>query len=384
MEAALLTTFFPEYTKSIKFYDLKSCPIYVWLREQQYLPEVCYRIVDIDQTCHTVVLESGHWLAPIAYEDRRKSLIILMRKYPDYVSIKSGSELFLKTILKKKETSDTVAWSSHNRVKTLTTSELFRQFKNYIRHQTWKCRYCKHVNHGGFKCNGIYNLSFPVGGPSKTNNNALSEYIYFLSKSQHAKPQVLPFKQPFGWLDVEAMAQWKKSGFPSRCQAQRCVHTSHLNHSEQVLSFPREKWPGTPGIITNTETFFLPGAMLGHQTIAKFCPKCQNQLKTLPLDPHIREVLHSWWIIESLYWLKAEIYNKKMQHLTLKDSANRYLLLKQKVEQLISLNIDDYVYTAKDGFTMTVPFKNIVVHMKQWLDQEENYIKRFEKNPSTF
>lgn len=384
MEAALLTTFFPEYTTSIKCYDFVSCPIYVWLREQQHLPERCYRIVKIDQTCHTVVLESGHWLAPIPYEDRRKTLNTLMREYPDYVSVKSGSEPFLKSILKKKETSDTVAWASHDIVKTLTTAELFRQFKNYIRHQTWKCRYCKHVNHGGFKCNGHYNLSFPIGGPSKTNNNALSEYIYFLSKSQHAQPRVLPFKQPIGWLDMEALAQWKQSGVPSPCQAQRCVHTSHLNHSEQVLSFPRDKWPGTRGIITNTQTFFLPGAMLGHQTIAKFCPKCQQQLKSLPLDPHIREVLHSWWIVESLYWLKAEIYNKKMQHLTPKDSANRYILLKQKVDQLMSLYIDDYVHMAKDGFTMSVPFKNIVIHIKQWLDKEENYIMRFEKNPPAF
>ena len=173
-------------------------------------------------------------------------------------------------------------------------------------------------------------------------------------------------------------------GVPNRCQAQRCVHSSHLNRSEQVLSFPREKWTGKKGVITNTETFFLPGAMLGHQTIAKYCPKCQQQLKTLTLDPHICEVLHSWWIIESLYWLKAEIYNKKMQHLTQRDSINRYMFLKQKVNHLMSLSIDDYVYTAKNGFTMSVPFKNIIVHIKQWLDQEEKYIKRFEKNPPTF
>ena len=61
-----------------------------------------------------------------------------------------------------------------------------------------------------------------------------------------------------------------------------------------------------------------------------------------------------------------------------------FILLKQKVEHLMSLNIDDYVHTAKDGFTMSVPFKNIVLHIKQWLDQEENYTKRFEKNPTTF
>ena len=101
MERALLTTFFPEYTKSIKCYDFVYSPIYVWLREQPHLPEECYRIVNIDQSCYTVTLETGHWLAPIAYEDRRKSLNTLIREYPDYVSVTSGSEPFLKTILQK-------------------------------------------------------------------------------------------------------------------------------------------------------------------------------------------------------------------------------------------------------------------------------------------
>ena len=50
----------------------------------------------------------------------------------------------------------------------------------------------------------------------------------------------------------------------------------------------------------------------------------------------------------------------------------------------MSLYIDDYVHMAKDGFTMSVPFKNIVIHIKQWLDKEENYIMRFEKNPPAF
>lgn len=383
MEAALLSTFFPEYTDSINNYDFKSHPIYVWLREQPSSPEECYRIVAIDRPCYTIVLESGHWMAPIAYEDRRKSLSTLTREYPEYVSLKNRSEPFLHAILKKKETSDTVAWVSHNRVKSLTTVEVFRQFKTYIRHQKWKCRYCKHVNHGGFECTGTYRLSYPIGGPSKTNDNVLLEYIYFLTKTQHAHPRVLPFRQPTDWLDTEALAQWKESGIPSRCRAQRCVHSSHLNHSEQVLSFPREKWRGARGIITNTETFFLPGAMLGHQTIGTFCPKCIQQLKILPLDAHVREVLHSWWIIESLYWLKVDIYNKKMQHLTPKDSMGRYLSLKQKVDYLMGLNIDDYVHTAKDGFTLSVPFQNILLQIKQWLDQKENYTKRFEKNPTT-
>ena len=81
----------------------ESCPIYVWLREQPHLPEQCYRIINIDESCYTVFLETGQWMAPIAYEDRRKSPNTLQREYPDYVELKSGSEPFLKTILKKKE-----------------------------------------------------------------------------------------------------------------------------------------------------------------------------------------------------------------------------------------------------------------------------------------
>ena len=383
MEATLLATFFPDYTKSLKTYNFESHPIYVWLRDLPDSPEKCYRIINIDQHCSTVHLEPGHWLAPILYEDRRKPLNILMRDYPDYISLKNRSDYFLNAILKKKESSDTVAWLSHGTQKTLATDELIRQFKNYIQQQKWKCRYCKHVNNGGFNCNGTYDLSFPIGGPSKTNGNVLLEYIYFLTKSQ-THPRVTPFVQSTTWLDIEAMEQWKGQGIPIKCQAQRCVHSTHLNHSEQVLSFPREKWPGTPGIITNTETFFLPGAMLGHQTFGNFCPKCQQPLKTLPLDQHIAEVLHSWWIIESLYWIKVDIYNKKMLHLTEKDSTDRYIILKKKVEYLMNLPTDDYVYIAKNGFTMTVPFKNIVIQIKHWLDREENYMKRFEKNPTAF
>ena len=258
----------------------------------------------------------------------------------------------------------------------------------YIDNQKWKCRYCNTINQGSNKCSGIYYGQLPCGGPPKASNNVLAEYEYFLSKPASCPPTILPFKheQHLGWHDNKFLQhyQYKLQHSPRPCNARRCVHFTHINQSDQILSFPRAQWTFWDKIyINNTEQFFLPGAMLGHQTTSSacYCPKCRNNLNDyIPMSKTIQEkVEHSWWLIETLYWLKVDIYNKKMQKLNDIDATARYYYLKNEIEKLYSSKIQDFFYFSGNGISQSIPFNNILILMKEWINKKYNYDIRFDK-----
>jgi len=273
-----------------------------------------------------------------------------------------------------------VAWQPVGGMERWETAQVLKQWECFVKNQQWTCRYCGLVNVGGVKCTGKYAGTVPTGGPGKAGNNALAEYAYFLSKSQSA-PSVCPTDRS-GWFDEVAIKQWRAPlrDNPIPCMAQRCVHFSHVNQSDQVLAFPRSVWNGPVGPITNSARHYLPGAMLGHQTVGDSCPKCKNGLDTVAYDEHVHPMMHSWWVMEALYWFKVDIHNKKMLHLNRDSSDERYAFLKRSVDALFEADIGDFVYTCRDGFTQSIPFKSVLIRMKQWLDDPANYLRRFTKS----
>ena len=90
-------------------------------------------------------------------------------------------------------------------------------------------------------------------------------------------------------------------------------------------------------------------------------------------------VEHSWWIIEVLYWLKVDIYNKKMQKLSDIDADKRYTFLLDAVNKLNTLSIQDFVYYGENGSYQTIPFNNILKNMLDWMSDRNKYDTRFER-----
>lgn len=368
--------------------DWRLQPSYVWIRASPEAPEECLRVIRCDGS--TVVLEKGKWLAPIPVRHRRNRNINLVTEYPEYADVYlPDGQRFLNVLRNRKETSDIVAWKSDSRTVCYTPAELEKLNNTYILNQKWKCRYCNNINQGSNVCSGIYFGQLPHGGPPKANNNVLAEYEYFLSKPTGCPPTMYPFgnEQHLAWHNPQARAEFQTSIQQQRapCRAKRCVHFSHINQSDQILSFPRAQWTDWgKTYVTNTEQFYLPGAMLGHQTTSEetICPKCRNDVLPFltPVCSKIRaRTEHSWWIIEILYWIKVDIYNKKMQKLSPEDATVRYEYLKQEIETLEKKHILDFVYYASNGISQSVPFRNILKLISVWMSDKSKYDSRFER-----
>lgn len=384
-----------EHSNSMDFKDYLSRdwttqPSYVWIRRTPESDEECLRVVSLSGPNH-IILEKGRWMAPIPVHDRRNRRISLAQKYPAYndVYLPDGQK-FLNVLRNRKETSDIVAWKASPHNEKWCVQDLITANDEYIMNQKWKCRYCNHVNQGTNMCQGTYFGQLPHGGPPKAQNNVLAEYEYFLSKPVGCPPVMYPFvnETHLGWYNHIARSNFQKKSQQQvfKCNAHRCVDYTHINQSDQILSFPRaqwNKWGNT--YVTNTEQFYLPGAMLGHQTTQSetICPKCRNQCIQPTEITFSRELRtnteHSWWIIETLYWLKVDIYNKKMQKLSKVDADARYQFIKNAMIRLNALNIDDFVYYSDNGVKQTVPFNMILKHMLDWISDKAKYDSRFER-----
>lgn len=333
-------------------------PYYVW-----FGPNESYRVVSVHG--RTVTLQSGSFLAPIPLHHRKNRNVDLCALYPDY------SPEFIRLVRTRKDSSEVVHWKPVDTVLRMNYNTMINRRNEYIAEQPWKCRYCGTINQGGFQCNGKRTMPFPVGGPNKTTHNVLLEYNYFLTKSTclpvlkpfHAEPQT-------SWINVPTV--------PSYCGAHRCVHESHLNQSDQVLSFPRQRWTPAYGVVSNTSQFFLPGAMLGHHISGceHQCTKCRTVI-ALPKTVQNRRnnVEHLWWVMETLYWLKVDIYNKKMQKLTPLNADKRYNAIKHVVG---TLNADEFVYYGTVGDYQTNTFQNVIRPLVHWIADKRNYDARFD------
>jgi hypothetical protein len=363
-------------------------PSYVWIRRSLETPEECLRVQSVN--VNFIMVEKGRWMAPIPVHDRRNRRMCLTTKYPDYVNVYlPDGQKFLNVLRNRKETSDIVAWKSSGIKERWTIPNLVEVNKNYIDKQKWKCRYCNFINQGTDTCQGTYYGQLPHGGPPKAQNNVLMEYEYFLSKPTGCPPVLYPFpnEQQLGWHDDAARDrfQTRAGTVSSPCKARRCVHFSHINQSDQILSFPRAQWTQWgKTYVSNTEQFYLPGAMLGHQTTQNecVCPKCRNPFhRSSPVSATKwrTNIEHSWWIIEILYWLKVDVYNKKMQKLNREESEVRYEFLKSEVSKLHACYTSDFVYCLENSSQQTVPFNNILKDMWVWLNDKGKYDARFER-----
>jgi hypothetical protein len=88
---------------------------------------------------------------------------------------------------------------------------------------------------------------------------------------------------------------------------------------------------------------------------------------------------HSWWVIEVLYWLKVDIYNKKMQKLPMIEADARYEYLKNEINNLQEKDILDFVYYSSHGMSQSVPFHNILKMICLWISDKSKYDTRFER-----
>lgn len=368
-------------------HSYKIHPQYIWLREKD--ENTCYKILDVmveNNIVKDVTLQNGKWLPPIPLEYRKTMSDEAKEKYREYENIKlQDGKYFLESLKHRKESSEIVAWKPNDIITTIDIQTLKTYMLNFILKQKWKCRYCGNNNDGGLHCRGISTGLMPSGGPKKANNNVLSEYEYFLCKTASCQPLIHPFKYEanLGWYEPNSMYKYKKLVKGHPCGAHRCIHYSHINQSDQILSFPRVKWTPRTRNIENTEQFFLPGAMLGHH-ISKsecICTKCRNFVTISEIPKHIfrKEIEHSWWILETLYWIKVDIYNKKMQKLNISQSKIRYDELVNSIHTIYCSEIDDYIYHGKNGFYQTNKFKNIIEILYNWIMNKQNYINRFSK-----
>lgn len=365
----------------------KTQPQYIWLRHED--ENKCYKIkfVDIvEKKIKNIVLENGKWLAPIPLADRKNMNKTIKEKYADYTSIKMyDGKNFLDSLKNRKDSSDIVAWKKNNQQINITFENMKQLNLDFILNQEWKCRYCGHINKGGLTCKGISQGNMPSGGPKKANNNALSEYEYFVTKTFSCQPNIYPFKYEFnlGWYELNNIKKYTQIVKGKPCNAKRCIHYSHINQSDQILSFPRIKWNDNK-YIKNTYQYFLPGCMLGHQITCNenICSKCRNQINipnNIPINIFRKEIEHSWWILELLYWLKVDIYNKKMQKLNIEQANQRYIELINSIKKLYTYETEDFVYHGKNGFYQTNTFKNILNVLNEWMKDKKNYIFRFNK-----
>ena len=358
--------------------NLKTQPFYIWFSANE-----CYRVVEITIS-ETILLQLGRWLPPIPCHERKNKNIDLYKKYPNYSKIVLANGIkYLDAVRTRKDSSEIVAWESSGMHLKMPYTLVYDKMMQYVLKQKWKCRYCGTVNDGGLKCQGKSIGCLPAGGPKKANNNVLLEYQYFLSRSNACMPYIHPFayEPDIPWFNNEGMYKYQETHGES-CGAHRCIHHTHVNQSDQILSFPRKKWLYKPGYVENTEQFYLPGAMLGHQ-VSKYeshCPKCRQYVKPpLHVISYRKDMEHLWWTMEVLYWLKVEIYNKKMQKLPNVLADKRYIELKSAIDDLIKLNVGELVYHGDIGQYQTVPFNCIITPLVNWIANKSNYDLRFEK-----
>lgn len=340
-------------------------PYYVWFGQKE-----SYRVMSYQN--NQVVLQPGHFLAPIPLYIRKNKSIDLYALYPEYASLKLNNLPYLDAIRSRKDSSEIVAWNPTLPLITISYDTMIQNIKQYIDEQEWTCRYCGTINYGGYECQGISTNTFPIGGPQKSNNNVLVEYNYFLAKS-NCMPIIVP---ECSWISNMSTNQ------PTRCGAIRCVHFQHTNQSDQILSFPRQAFFPTKGILYNTPRFYLPGAMLGHQITKQEhqCTKCRTIL-TLPKEINTLQhnIEHAWWIMEIIYWFKVDIYNKKMQKLPPIQAKKRYQDLLHDIHQLYQSNVPDFIFYHTKGQYQTTTFQNLLKPLISWLSKPDNYFKRFEK-----
>ena len=345
--------------------QFQSIPYHIWLYDTE---EACFRVTG--RRGSDVLLETGYWLPPIPTRDRRNRNVNLRVMYPRHHLCFTNGKRFTDSIATRKTNADIVAWFRTGQ-RVLPMNSVLEQYDRCILKQQWKCRYCNHVNQSSTVCSGIYHGQLPSGGPKKANNSVLGEYEYFLSRNYGFLPCVLPFdcEPHIGWCLTGPVVQ------PRRCGARRCIHPAHINRSDQILSFPRAPWQGG---VQNTAQHYLPGAMLGHQvtSAAVACPKCRHPAPNPHIQTDDRE--HAWWVIESLYWLKVDIYNKKMQSLSGSDADDRYKMLLDAVDKLKHMCIGEYTH-VDGGCFQTVPYNRILAQIGTWLSDRKRYDQRFER-----
>jgi len=363
-------------------------PTYLWFFEGN--TERCYRInkilYDKEKQPSSLVLMPGYWMSPVPSYILKTDKYFTF-KYPNYDEKLWDGKTFLETLSTRKSNSNIALFKPDGASIVIDVLDALHEYSNYAINQKWKCRYCDHVNSATSNCMGMYYGKLPSGGPLKTNNCAVVEYEYFVSKGGSCQPSLTPFaSQPYlGWYDANGRSQFQEhcSRQPVKCLARRCTDFQHTNNSDQVLSFPRTTWTDQMNVkITNTAQFFLPGSLLGHQTThaEPVCPRCRHDLDG-PSSPspskYRSNTEHSWWIVESLYWLKVDIYNKKMQHMNSHLSDQRYSQLKYEIETLFDKQIKDFVLFTENGCYQSNKYNNILKRLYDWIQDKKNYDDRF-------
>lgn len=365
----------------------KTKPQYIWLRKNN--ENKCYKINNVNivnNQISDICLQNGIWLPPIPLNDRKNMNDSIKKKYKEYQDILlHDGKSFLDSLKNRKDSSEIVAWKSNNTTITISFEDMKKYNLNHILNQQWKCRYCNHINDGGIICKGISKGKMPSGGPKKVNNHVLSEYSYFVSKTFSCQPNIRPFQHEteLEWFDPTAIKTYENIVKDKPCHARRCIHYSHINQSDQILSFPRVKWNHTK-YIKNTYQYFLPGSMLGHQVTQSehICSKCKNHVQNcinIQKNSFRYQIEHSWWILEVLYWFKVDIYNKKMQKLNQEQSYKRYQEILKSIHIMFNSNIEDFIYHGKNGFYQTNKFSNILKTLYIWMNDIKNYTNRFNK-----
>ncbi len=376
------------WLKTIGATDCQT-PTYLWFFEDSV--ECCYRInkiiYDSQKQPIKLVLLPGYWMSPVPSYVVKTDII---SKFPKYNEKLWDGKTFIETLSTRKSNSNIALFKPDGTPFVIDVIDALKKYSNYVQNQKWKCRYCDHVNEKTSTCMGTYYGKLPSGGPIKTNNCAVVEYEYFVSKGGSCQPSLLPFESEphLGWYDIHGRSQFQEYYFlhPTKCLAKRCTDFQHTNNSDQVLSFPRTTWADKMNVkITNTAQFFLPGALLGHQTThAEYtCPRCRHGLEEPSKKPsdtirkYRSDTEHSWWIVESLYWIKVDIYNKKMQHISSYFSDKRYSVLKSEIEGLLKNKIQDFVLFTENGCYQSNRYNNILKKLYDWIQIKENYDSRF-------
>tara|TARA_B100000963_G_C22199195_1_gene482321 strand:- start:80 stop:454 length:375 start_codon:yes stop_codon:yes gene_type:complete len=122
--------------------------------------------------------------------------------------------------------------------------------------------------------------------------------------------------------------------------------------------------------------------MLGHQITKQEhqCTKCRHILtEPKPILTFRDNIEHTWWVMEILYWLKVDVYNKKMLKLTPSMAQQRYQKLLQDVQTLYHKNVPDFVYYKSRGQYQTNTFQNVIKPLLLWIQNRDNYTHRFQK-----
>ena len=59
------------------------------------------------------------------------------------------------------------------------------------------------------------------------------------------------------WINVNAINTYNEHTKNTTCGANRCIHFTHINQSDQMLSFPRTKWIPKTGYVTKHGTILF-------------------------------------------------------------------------------------------------------------------------------